>query len=239
MPEADTKTAILDAAERLFADVGFAATSLRQLTTEAGANLAAVNYHFGSKERLAIAVLTRRIAPINDERRRRLDALRARPTVSAIVRAFVEPVLCAQNRSGAPSRSGVPSPSGAPIAPTTGFARLFGRLMVEQPPFLRPFLSEQFRELGWRFVAVVQVALPGHDASALWWRLHFLVGALSHTLQNAPTLTHLTNGLCRHDDSAAIAAQLVAFASAGLAAPTDPHASRRRRRTDTRRGARR
>lgn len=219
MAAADTKTTILDAAEALFAEAGFAATSLRELTARAGANLAAVNYHFGSKEGLAIAVLTRRIAPINDERRARLQALPARPTAVAVVRAFVEPVLCSAANPATPS-----------VAPTAGFCRLFGRLMVEQPPFLRSFLAEQFRDLGWRFEAVLQKALPGHDAATLWWRLHFLVGAMAHTLQNAATLTHLTNGLCRHDDAEAIVEHLVAFATAGFQARPSPPRSRVRPR---------
>jgi len=72
---ADTKTRILDAAERLFVEHGFEATSLRQLTTAAGVNLAAVNYHFGSKEELFQAVLTRRLDPMNQERIERLEKL--------------------------------------------------------------------------------------------------------------------------------------------------------------------
>src|SRR6478735_927974 len=65
---AGTKTRILDAAERLFVEHGFEATSLRSLTSAAGVNLAAVNYHFGSKEELFQAVLTRRLDPMNQER---------------------------------------------------------------------------------------------------------------------------------------------------------------------------
>lgn len=201
----DTKTTILDAAERLFAERGFAATSLRELTGRANANLAAVNYHFGSKEGLAIAVLARRLGPINAERRRRLDTLAARPTVESIVRAFLEPVF--RPASGLPDDA---------LSRGGGFCQLFGRLMVEQPPFLRPFLAEQFRELGWRFATVLQQALPSHAPATAWWRLHFLVGALSHTLQNAATLTDLTEGLCRHDDTDAVLEQLVAFGVGGL-----------------------
>src|SRR5258706_15425661 len=64
---ADTKTRILDAAEQLFMEHGFEATSLRQLTSASGGNLAAVNYHLGSKEELFQAVLTRRLDPMNQE----------------------------------------------------------------------------------------------------------------------------------------------------------------------------
>src|SRR5215208_2869630 len=72
---ADTKTRILDAAESLFMEHGFEATSLRQLTSAAAVNLAAVNYHFGSKEELFQAVLTRRLDPMNQERFALLDEL--------------------------------------------------------------------------------------------------------------------------------------------------------------------
>ncbi len=207
MSAAATQTTILDAAETLFAEAGFAATSLRELTAKAGANLAAVSYHFGSKEGLAIAVLKRRMDPINAERRARLDALHKQPTVEAIVRAFVEPLL----------RPGVVHDA-TPVRPGSGFCRLVGRLMVEQPPFLRDFLTAQFRDLGWRFSDALRQALPGCDAATLWWRLHFLVGAIAHTLQNAATLRHLTDGLCRDDDVDAVVEHLVQFAAHGMQA---------------------
>lgn len=203
-----TKTTILDAAEALFAQHGFDATSLRQLTNKAGANLAAVNYHFGSKERLAVAVLTRRIGPINAERHRRLDNLPPRPTLGDVVRAFVEPVFPTTTNCSA-----------GHTAPARDFCRMFGRMMVDQPPFLRRFLAEQFRELGQRFEAILRIALPRHDPATLWWRLHFMAGAMAHTLHADQQLAHLTSGLCDAHDVDAVVEQLVAFTAAGLAAP--------------------
>lgn len=204
-----TKDTILDAAELLFAEQGYAATSLRQLTTRAGVNLAAVHYHFGSKEDLVRAVLSRRIAPINQERLRRLDAIPAtKRTVEAIVRAFVEP----------PLRGGTDAGDAAGSTPGSTLCRVFGRVSVEQPPFLRSFLAQQFRAVGRRFETALADVLPGHDAASLWWRLHFVVGAMAHTLQNAPALAHLTKGLCDADDVDALAEQLVAFAVGGLRA---------------------
>ena len=73
----ETKNRILDAAERLFADFGYKATSLRDITSEAGVNLASVNYHFGSKEALLAALLERNFAPVNRRRIELLDALEA------------------------------------------------------------------------------------------------------------------------------------------------------------------
>lgn len=217
MSTEDTRTALLDAAETLFAEQGFAATSLRALTNRAGANLAAVNYHFGGKEELALAVLARRITPVNAERHARLDRLGARPTTEAIVRAFVEPVF----------RGVVAQPGGA------GFSRMMGRFLVEQPPFLRRFLAGQFRDLGRRFETVLRVALPGVDPVTLWWRLHFLVGAMAHTLQNAATLVTLSDGRCRPDDTDRIVAELVEFATGGFTnGGRRPRRTRRRETTD-------
>ncbi|MFN3244328.1 MAG: TetR/AcrR family transcriptional regulator [Planctomycetota bacterium] len=205
MPTTDTKDTILDAAEALFAEQGFAATSLRQLTQRAGVNLAAVNYHFGSKDELVKAVLRRRIEPINAERVRRLDAM-APPTLEGIVRAFVEPALRAIATSGT-------SPDGQ----AAGLARIFGRISVEQPPFLRGFFAEQFGELGRRFVAMLQEAAPGIDAETTWLRMHFTVGAMAHTLQSAHMLTQVSGGACRIDDPDELAEQLVAYAVGGFA----------------------
>ena len=209
----DTKTTILDAAEALFAEQGYDAASLRELTKRAGVNLAAVNYHFGGKEKLAMAVLARTIAPINAERSRRLDALPAAAGVAAVVRAFVEPAF--------PTTANCPA---GHIAPARDFCRMFGRLMVDQPPFLRVFLAEQFRALGLRFETRLRQSLPRHDAATVWWRMHFLAGAMAHTLHSADGLAHLTDGLCDATDVDAVVEHLVAFAAAGLAAPPVPRA---------------
>ncbi|HEB54200.1 MAG TPA: TetR/AcrR family transcriptional regulator [bacterium] len=211
MAPPDTKDTILDAAESLFAEQGFAATSLRQLTTRAGVNLAAVNYHFGGKEELARAVLLRRIQPINDERLRRLDALERPARLEAVVRAFLEPALQCADEGDRTCADG--------HAPATRLCRVFGRISIEQPPFIRGFLTEQFRELGRRFVAMLREAAPGIDAETAWWRMHFTIGAMAHTLQNAHLLDEVSDGACTARDPAAIVEHLVAFATAGFAAP--------------------
>ncbi len=73
MDQQDTKTLILDAAESLFGEHGFDGTSLRKLTGVAGVNLAAVNYHFRSKEGLLDALFDRRLEPMNLQRLDLLD----------------------------------------------------------------------------------------------------------------------------------------------------------------------
>src|ERR1700678_1297967 len=89
----DTKTKILDAAEKLFGEKGFDGTSLRDITTEADVNLAAVNYHFQSKESLIEAVIMRTAGPVNDKRIAMLEAAGPNPTIEHLLEAFVGPVL--------------------------------------------------------------------------------------------------------------------------------------------------
>ncbi|MFE2026513.1 TetR/AcrR family transcriptional regulator [Streptomyces hygroscopicus] len=96
MATPDTRTQILDAAERLFAEHGYRGTSVRAITALAGANLAAVGYHFGSKAELMAAVARRVIEPINAAQCAGLDALLARtpdPAVSELVEAFAGPLF--------------------------------------------------------------------------------------------------------------------------------------------------
>ncbi|WP_030024764.1 TetR/AcrR family transcriptional regulator [Streptomyces monomycini] len=96
MATPDTRTQILDAAEHLFAEHGYRGTSIRAITTRAGANLAAVGYHFGSKAELMAAVVRRVIEPVNAAQRAGLDALLARtpePPVGDLVEAFAGPLF--------------------------------------------------------------------------------------------------------------------------------------------------
>ena len=74
----ETQAKILDAAEELFVEMGFAATPVRAIAERAGVNLAAAHYHFGSKEGLLGAAFHRAVAPINTARLRSLDLLEAR-----------------------------------------------------------------------------------------------------------------------------------------------------------------
>lgn len=201
-----TRLAILDAAEVLFGEAGYDATSLRTLTARARVNLAAVHYHFGGKEELAKAVLARRIAPINAERLRRLDdavapASSRNPTATSILRAFVEPVLLCKD-----------------LAAPNAMCRVFGRILVEQPPFLRPFLKQQFGEVARRFVHALAQAVPHLDQDELWWRLHFVIGAMAHTLQNGHLFAAVCDRPAETPDPAELSAQLVAFATGGMTA---------------------
>src|SRR6187402_2660623 len=91
-----TRVALLDAAERLFSQNGIEGTSVREIIREAGTNLGAINYHFGTKDRLALEVFARRIEPVNRDRIARLDALESagrKPKLEQILEALIRPAM--------------------------------------------------------------------------------------------------------------------------------------------------
>jgi len=207
---ADTKTRILDAAESLFMEHGFEATSLRSLTTAAGVNLAAVNYHFGTKEELFQAVLTRRLDAMNQERLVRLDTLERRAaerplTCERILAAMLIPAL----RLARDEKRG-----------GKNFLRLLGRAYADPAPFIRHFLSEQYVGMINRYKEAFLKALPHLSRHELTWRLHFVMGALSYTLAGTDALklfAQVTPG--EKDNDELLIQRLAPFLVAGLKAP--------------------
>jgi len=203
---ADTKTRILDAAEALFTEHGFEATSLRQLTAAAGVNLAAVNYHFGSKEVLFRAVLTRRLDAMNQERIELLEALEREarpPSCEKVIFAMLIPAL----RLARDEKRG-----------GKNFLRVLGRAYADPAPFIRHFLHAQYAGMIARYKEAFLRALPHLSKQELTWRLHFVMGALSYTL--AGTDSHkLFQQMGGTDDDELLLQRLAPFLVAGLKAP--------------------
>jgi AcrR family transcriptional regulator len=175
---ADTKARMLDAAEALFMEHGFEATSMRAITAAAAVNLAAVNYHFGSKEELFEAVLTRRLDPMNQQRLELLARLEAKaaPAPLSCDRILLALFVPALRLARDPARGG------------KNFLRLLGRAYADPAPFIRQFLSEQYAAMIARFKAAFARALPHLPRRELSWRLHFIMGALSYTLAGTDAL---------------------------------------------------
>src|SRR5437764_8788872 len=146
----DTKDRILDAAEALFLDHGFEATSLRAITAAAGVNLAAVNYHFGTKEELFQSALTRRLDPMNQERLALLTRLEkeAAPKALSCEKILTALFIPALTLARDPRRGG------------KNFLRLLGRAYADPAPFIRQFLSAQYAQMIARFKASFARALP-------------------------------------------------------------------------------
>ena len=207
---ADTKTRILDAAEQLFMEHGFEATSLRSLTTAAGVNLAAVNYHFGSKEELFQSVLTRRLDPMNQERIELLEKLeREAPGKALACEKILFAMLIPALRLARDEERG-----------GKNFLRLVGRAYADPAPFIRHFLSEQYAEMIGRYKEAFHKALPQLSRQELTWRLHFVMGALSYTLLGADLLKlfeQVTPG--NRDNDELLLQRLAPFLVAGLKAP--------------------
>jgi AcrR family transcriptional regulator len=205
-----TKEKILDTAEALFMEHGFEATSLRAITTAAGVNLAAVNYHFGSKEELFQTVLTRRLDPMNQERVDLLADLEraAAPEPVSCDRILSAMFIPALKLARNPERGG------------TNFLRLLGRAYADPAPFIRQFLSEQYAVMIARFRAAFARALPELPKRELSWRLHFIMGALSYTLAGTDALKLI--GELNPDEPGndeRLLQRLAPFLLAGLTAP--------------------
>lgn len=204
-----TRNLLLAAAERLFAERGIEGASLRAITDAAGANLAAVHYHFGSKEELARAVFLRRLRPINEERLRRLDRLEAEaspgtPPLEAIVEAFVAPVLRLVRDDSGGGRL---------------FAQLMGRALTSPNSFIHGAVLAEIRPILERFLATLSRCLPELPPSETLWRVYFGVGAMAHTVSSVGLLGKLSDGLCDPADVDGTVARLVTFIAAGLRAP--------------------
>lgn len=208
----DTKSRILDAAEELFMEHGFEATSLRLITTAAGVNLAAANYHFGSKEELFQAVLTRRLDPMNRDRMELLSGVEKEAAASAQI-LTCEKILAAMF---------IPALKLARDHETGGknFLRLLGRAYADPAPFIREFLSSQYSEMIARFRHAFSHALPHIPREELSWRLHFVMGALSFTLAGTDVLKVIGQYHPEevHNDEL-ILKRLAPFLAAGLRAP--------------------
>ena len=163
MTSTDTKRQILRAAEILFAREGYAGTSLRQITELAGVNVAAVNYHFGSKENLLVELLDRVIAPITTKRLKLLDEAESKrdPGVRDILAAFLLPDL--EAIADLKSRD--------PALPN-----FVSRMYSEGSELMAEVMGRQFAEGQRRFYAAFQRALPSLGADEIAWRLHCIVG---------------------------------------------------------------
>ena len=209
-PPHETRTRILDAAEELFMQHGFEGTSMRLLTTRAAVNLAAVNYHFGSKDALIEDVFRRRLDPMNAARLGALDKLESEAAgralaPEAIIRAFVgESLRMVEDAKGG----------------GRNFIRLLGRTYTEPAKTIRALIGQMYAPTMERYKAALERALPQMPREELVWRMHFMFGTLSYTLA-ATDAVQLIAGCKPEDrhDARLLEDRLTAFLAAGLAAP--------------------
>jgi AcrR family transcriptional regulator len=207
-PQHETRTRILDAAEELFMQHGFEGTSMRLLTAKAGVNLAAVNYHFGSKHALVEAVFRRRLDPMNTARLAELEKIETEERAcspEAIIRAFITPGLRLMEDAKSGGRN---------------FARLLGRTYTEPNKAVRALIGQMYAPTMQRYKAALERALPQLPREELVWRMHFMFGTLAYTLAATDTVQLIAG--CKPEDrydARLLEDRLSSFLSAGLNAP--------------------
>ena len=204
MASDQTRSAILAAAERLYADRGFGDVTLRDIVAEANVNLAAVNYHFGSKDELIAELFVTRSLALN---RNRLHELRAaeergggRAELSDILRALIGPSLrgCL-----------------GPERERSTAARFMIRASIETVPPIRRIRNREIDHLR-KFVAAMRRALPDRAEVELYWGLHFALAMAQQTVRDSERLSKLSDGQCDLDDVEGVINRVVAVAAIAL-----------------------
>lgn len=203
-----TSERVLDAAEALFARQGFRATSLREITDLADVNIAAVNYHFRSKEALLRAVYERSFLPLNEHRLALLTAAESAaagepPSLESILDAFFRPMMEAWE-----------------VNPN--FILLVGRLQHEPDPELNGFIRGLYAEVIPRFLAAARRAQPDIAENDLFFWIHFLFGGVVFNLLNSEDMQRLHRAQSRFDVPEVFLHRLIAFGASGLRALAKP-----------------
>jgi AcrR family transcriptional regulator len=204
MPSDQTRTAILAAAERLYADRGFGEVTLRDIVAEANVNLAAVNYHFGSKDELIAELFVTRSLAMNRERLAELRAAEergdGRADISDIMRALIGPIL---------------RDSLGPDNERSTAARFMIRVNIESAPPIRRIRNREIDHLR-KFIAAMKRSLPDRNEVELTWGLHFALAMAHQTVRDSERLTKLSDGKCNVGDVEGVMARIVDVAAAGL-----------------------
>ena len=196
----DTKLRILDTAEQLFGAQGYDATSLRHIITEAGVNLAAIHYHFGSKEELLDEIIVRRAVPVNQKRMELLERTEAEAgsgplAIERVLEAFLAPMSEAADRK-------------------PEFVQLMGRMYAEG--MLPVILRRHFGAVIERFVGAMRRALPELPEQELLRRIQFMTGAMAQTMCGPRDLAPVSPEPAPFRDRVT---SLIAFLSGGFRAP--------------------
>ena len=204
-----TRERILTSAEELFAQSGIAATSMRAITALARVNLAAVNYHFGSKEALIEAVYERRLEPLNKARLRNLKELQKTYKkdvipVDEIIEAFVMPLVEISDTGDS--------------AQTMNILRLIGRTYSEAAKQFRKMFFETYHDVLDQYQEELGKSLPKLSQEEINWRLQFTIGAMSHSFVESELLGLLSGEDVTPDLIRRQVHQLLPFIIAGFKA---------------------
>jgi AcrR family transcriptional regulator len=202
-----TREKILNAAETLFADQSFDSVSLRDITLKAGVTLALASYHFGSKEALFEAVVTRRADVLRRMRQERLASLRD-PGVRALLDAFIAPLF---------ELAGGGDPG------WRAYLCILARL-GEQERWV-DILSRHFDPTARDFLAAIQHALPGADRGELARAFLFTLESMLRAVSQHGRLDRLTSGAASARTLDRSYPTVLTFATAGMEAVARSRAS--------------
>ncbi len=206
LPESGPKRILLDAAEQLFAEKGFEAVSVRDITQFVKTNVAAVNYHFGSRGALLSLVMMRYLLPINEERLARLETVERRSPGKAapleeIIDAFVRPLVTQVRKSDLSERL---------------FYKLAGRIFAEHGDGMPAQIEDQLRPVIERFTRSFAKALPTLAMEELVWRIHFLTGGMIYLLTHQDHIHRQSSGASGAPTMEATLSRFIRFAAVGL-----------------------
>ena len=204
-----TREKILDAAEYLFAHNGYRGTTMRAITGKGGVNLAAVNYHFGSKKALLEEVIKRRMLPLNHTRRKRLEEVRnaARskgksPDIRAVLTAFIEPtILFRESEPGAKN-----------------FITFIGRSFADPDDTVRMVFHQIINPMAQLLFETISEALPDKPREMIFWRLHFTMGSLFHTMHVCGNIKPGFMGMKTDIDAKSLVNLIIPYVTAGMKA---------------------
>jgi AcrR family transcriptional regulator len=197
---------ILDVAEAQFAERGFFGTSVRDVTDAASVRLAAINYHFETKEELFRSVLLRRAEPIAAERLKLLEGVTTSGTqarrVRAVVEAFVHPLL---------SRA---------LGNDQGWRNYFALVaqIANTRMWVLTLVAEDFNRTALSFVAVLEKVFPRATKRKLHDAYQLMLAGTLYSFSNNGRLESLTLGEVRSDAYQTMCDELVAFTGAGVIA---------------------
>lgn len=214
MEKKSTKDQLLDAAEELFAKEGYHGTSVRSITKRAGAHIASINYHFGSKEELLKEVLERRLIPINQERLKMLElALREAaqegrpPVILDLVKAFADPLFTRVQASDS----------------MIAFSNIVQISLTQHDSTVGALFLGIMRPVIIAFIDALGLALPEHDSKQLNLKFHFMVGSMLHgmrmlSMTQKPPHSELHSELSAHIDPDTLMDHMYRYIVAGLEA---------------------
>jgi AcrR family transcriptional regulator len=216
-PGSETREQLVAAAERLFAERGFAGVSVRMIAAEAGVNWSLVGYHFRGKDGLLAEVYRRHCTTLNAERLRLLaDARRTGVRLESVIDAFVRPAL-AEIQSGDPQNQ---------------YSRLRAMLAAEDAPLFTQLVTDNFDQSSRTFVAALRECLPDLPADQVLWRFHFMLGTIYYSASSPQRIKAFSRGRCDPGQVEATVRHLVPFLAAAFrSAPLTLPRGRRRAAT--------